>query len=211
MSDTVTVLIAAGIIIPIVFVLIYAAFRNFFTSARNLKEAVEGELAHRRKPDADQLRSGKSVQSEHRPRQTDVPRETADSQLGDLTKRQVVDPVSAVMAEFQAQAKQSDDAHKARIRAHVERKIPPISDDGRKLIERALRARLAIKHIFPPRLPQRSMSYFGGLPIVPEDFDWPMIHDRQGRLERLTFMAQVACADLPAGPATDMFPDKGYL
>lgn len=24
-------------------------------------------------------------------------------------------------------------------------------------------------------------------------------------------MAQVACADLPAGPARDMFPDMGYL
>ena len=186
-----TVLIAAGIIIPIVLLLIYAAFRNFFTSVRNLKDAVEGELARRRKPDAD--------------------RETPDSQLDDLTTRQVVDPVSAMMAEFQAQAKRSDDAHKARIRAHVERKIPPISEDGRKMIERARRARLAIKHIFPPRLPQRSMSYFGGWPIVPEDFDWPTIHDRQGRLERLTFMAQVACADLPAGPARDMFPDKGYL
>ena len=92
-----TVLIAAGIIIPIVFLLIYAAFRNFFTSARNLKEAVEGELARRRKPDADLLLSGKSVQSE---------------------QRQVVDPVSAMMAEFQAQAKKSDDAHKARIRAY---------------------------------------------------------------------------------------------
>ena len=44
------------------------------------------------------------------------------------------------------------------------------------------------------------MSYFGGLPIVPDDFDWPTIHDRQGLLERLTFMAQVDCADLPAGP-----------
>ena len=150
MADSVTVLIAAGIIIPSVLLLIYAAFRNFFTSARNLKEAVEDELARRRK--------------------TDVAREAADSQLDDLAKRQVVDPVSAMMAEFQAQAKQSDDAHKARIRAHVDRKIPPISDDGRKLIERALRARLAIKHIFPPRLPQRSMSYLGGLPIVPGEF-----------------------------------------
>ena len=70
-----TVLIAAGIIIPIVFLLIYAAFRNFFTSARNLKEAVEGELGRRRKPDADQLLSRKSVQSEHRVRQRDVPKQ----------------------------------------------------------------------------------------------------------------------------------------
>src|SRR5687767_15684806 len=105
MSDSVSVLLAAGIIIPIVFLLIYAAFRNFFNSARSLKEAL---------------------------RQTDVPREAADSQPDDLKKRQAA-AVSALMTEFQAQSKRSDDAHKARIRAHVERKIPPISNDGRQI------------------------------------------------------------------------------
>jgi uncharacterized protein YwqG len=196
MADSVTVLITAGIVIPIVLLLIYAAFRNFFTSARNLKEAVEGEPARRGTPDADRVVSGKAVQSEP---------------LGDRTKPRGTGAVSDLVAEFQAQAKKSDDAHKARIRAHVEREIPPVSDDGRQVIERALRARLAIKHVFPPRVPQRSMSYFGGLPIVPDDFDWPTIHNRQGLLERLTFMAQVDCADLPAGRARDMLPDKGHL
>ena len=125
MSDSVAVLIAAGIIIPIVLLLIYAAFRNFFTSARNLTDAIE--------------------------------------------KRPAAAAVSELVAHIQAEAKKSDDAHKARIRAHVERTIPPIGDDGRKMIERARRACLAIRHIFPPRLPQRGMSYFGGLPIVPDD------------------------------------------
>ena len=189
MSDSAAVLITAGIIVPIVVLLIYLAFRNLLNSAKNLKVAVEGELARR----------------------TKVPPETGPSQPDPLPKPQATDPVAAMMAEFQAQAKRSDDAHKARIRAHVERKIPPISDDGHATIERARQARLAIKHIFPPRLPQRSMSYFGGLPIVPEDFDWPTVHNRQGLLERLTFMAQVDCADLPPGPARDLFPDKGYL
>ena len=92
MADRTTVLIAAVIIVPIVILLIYAAFRSFIASAKNLK----------------------------------------------------VDP-AAVMAEFQAQAKRSDDAHKARVRAHVDRKVPPISDDGRKIIERARRAWLAMK------------------------------------------------------------------
>ena len=189
MSDGLAALITAVIVVPIVLLAIYAAFRNFFASARNLKVAVEGELA-RRTSDTDHVRS---------------------SETDDRTKPKVADPVAAMMAEFQAQAKRSDDAHKARIRAHVERKIPPISEDGREIIERARRTRIAIKHIFPPRLPQRSMSYFGGLPIVPDDFDWPTVHNRQGLLERLTFMAQVDCADLPAGPARDLFPDKGYL
>ena len=181
MSDSAAVLIAAAIIIPIVLLLFYAAFRNFSAGARNLAAAVKG------------------AQSEHRRPQADVPPNAADPRITEL------------MAGIQAEAKKSDDAHKARIRAHVDRTIPPLSDGGRRTIERALRARLAIKHIFPPRLPQRSMSYFGGLPIVPEDFDWPTIHNRQGLLERLTFMAQVDCADLPDGPARDLFPDRGYL
>ena len=203
MSDTLTVLIAAAILVPLVLLAVYAAFRNFFTSAKNLKHAVEDELA-RRKRNVDQSPGRESGQTRAAP-------EAAGSQLDREPKGQGGDLVSGMMATFQAQAKQSDDAHKARIRAHVERKIPPISDAGRDAIERARRARIAIKHIFPPRLPQRSMSYFGGLPIVPEDFDWPTIHNRHGRLERLTFMAQIDCADLPAGPARDMFPTSGYL
>ena len=188
MSDGASVLITALIIVPILVLLIYAAFRNFFNSAKNVKVAIEEELA-RRKP------AGPTSQTNLPPDQS--------------TKR--ADPAAAMMAEFQAQAKRSDDAHKAQIRAHVDRRIPPISHRGREVIERARRVRLAIKHIFPPRLPQRSMSYFGGLPIVPDDFDWPTIHNRVGLLERLTFMAQVDCADLPAGPARDLFPEDGYL
>ena len=70
-------------------------------------------------------------------------------------------PTSAaekLIAEMQQQAKNSDDQRKAIFKAHVERKIPPISADGREAIERGQAARIAIKHIFPPRLPQRSMS-----------------------------------------------------
>ena len=116
-----------------------------------------------------------------------------------------------LVAEMQQRAKDSDDRRKAKIRAHAERGVPPISDDGRTVIERGQQARLAIKHVFPPRLPQRGMSYFGKLPIVPDDFDWPTLHNRQGLLERLNFMAQIDCSDLPRGPGRDLLPDKGYL
>ena len=187
MTDGATALIAAAIILPILAVLIYAAFRNFFNSARNLTVAIEDQMG-RRKPNA-----------------------APGQQPGGPNNTQATDPLAGVMAEFQAQAKRSDEAHKARIRAHVERKVPPPTNEGRATLDRARRTRLAIKHIFPPRLPQRSMSYLGGLPIVPEEFDWPTIHNRSGHLERLTFMAQIDCADLPAGPARDLFPDKGYL
>lgn len=116
-----------------------------------------------------------------------------------------------LIAEMQQQAKNSDDQRKAAFKAHVERKIPPISADGREAIERGQAARIAIKHVFPPRLPQRSMSYFGGLPIVPDEFDWPTVHNRKGLLERLNFMAQIDCSDLPPGPGRDLMPEKGYL
>ena len=50
------------------------------------------------------------------------------------------------------------------------------------------------------------------MPIIPgDDFDWPTVHNREGVLERLNFMAQIDCSDLPAGPGRHLFPDKGYL
>lgn len=119
--------------------------------------------------------------------------------------------VPGYAAYWQEQAKREDDKHKAQLRAHVERAVSPISVDGAEVLERSQTAHLAIKHVFPPRLPQRSMSYFGGHPIVPTNFDWPTVHNRQGLLERLHFMAQIDCSDIPAGPGRDLLPDKGYL
>jgi hypothetical protein len=46
-----------------------------------------------------------------------------------------------LIAELQQQAKDSDDQRKAKFKAHVERKIPPISVDGREAIERGQAAR----------------------------------------------------------------------
>jgi uncharacterized protein YwqG len=89
--------------------------------------------------------------------------------------------------------------------------VPAITPEGREAIELGKRARLAIKHVFPPRLPQRSMSYLGGVPIVPDDFEWPTLHNREGLLERLNFMAQINCSDLPPGPGRHLLPANGYL
>jgi uncharacterized protein YwqG len=142
---------------------------------------------------------------------------TAPSSLGKARKQPTALPghrnpaIEAFLADAQKQAKDSDDRRKATFRAHVERDVPPISDDGRHAIKRAQQAHVAIKHVFPPRLPQRSMSYLGGLPIVPDEFDWPTVHNREGLLERLNFMAQIDCSGLPPGPARDLLPDKGYL
>ncbi|PBC11632.1 DUF1963 domain-containing protein [Mesorhizobium sp. WSM3859] len=127
------------------------------------------------------------------------------------TKAAGRDVAAQMVAESQARAKRSDDAHRAKIRAHVERKAPPTSDAGRAAIALAARACLAIRHVFPPRHPQRSMSFFGSVPLAPDDLDWPMIHNRKGLLEPLTFMGQVDLGALPDGPARSLLPAHGYL
>lgn len=123
------------------------------------------------------------------------------------------DPVAAMAAQFQAEAKRKDDAHKARIRAHVERPIPPTGDAERAATSTSRSACLAIRHVFPPRHPQRSLSFFGGVPLAPGDdrFDHPMIHNRQGLLEPLTFMGQIDLSGLPDGPGRGLLPENGYL
>jgi uncharacterized protein YwqG len=55
------------------------------------------------------------------------------------------------------------------------------------------------------------MSFLGGSPLAPEDFDYPMIHNREGLLEPLTFMAQIDLASLPEGAARILLPNDGYL
>lgn len=116
-----------------------------------------------------------------------------------------------IAAEYQTQAKKSDDAHKAQIRAHVERPVPPASEADQRSKDLARRTCLAIRHVYPPRHPQRSMSFLGGLPLAPDDFDFPMIHNREGLLEPLTFMAQIDLAALPQGGAQVLLPKQGYL
>jgi Domain of unknown function (DUF1963) len=114
-------------------------------------------------------------------------------------------------AQWQAMAVERDNAHKAQIRAHVERAAPPAGPTDQSDTARAQNACLAIKHVFPPRHLERSYSYFGGMPIIPEDFDWPLVHNRNGELEPLHFMAQIDCNTLPDGPARDLLPSDGYL
>jgi uncharacterized protein YwqG len=182
MGEATATLIAVGVIVPLAIFLIYLGFRNLIARVRDVRQAVNPAASSTPNPP---MRESMSPASDN--------------------------PTAQTAIVLQEQAKKSDDARKARIRAHADREVPSISDDGRETIERGRKARLAIKHRFPPRLPQRSMSYFGGLPIVPEDFDWPTLHNHKGLLERLNFMAQIDCSDLPPGPGREMFPDHGYL
>ena len=192
MGDTAATLLAIGVTLPLAVLLIYFAFRHFFNSIRHLKNTIDTEVGR------------------HGTRDANRPRDEGGS-LSKGSAGAAPDLASEMAAIWQQQAKNRDDAHKAQIRAHVERRVPPITPEGREAIELGKRARLAIKHVFPPRVPQRSMSYLGGLPIVPDDFEWPTIHNRKGLLERLNFLAQIDCSDLPPGPGRHLFPGKGYL
>lgn len=121
--------------------------------------------------------------------------------------------VAKMVEESQQQAVAAQNARTAKFRAHVERPVPSITEAGRADLDRTQDAKLAIRHVFPPRLPQRSLSFIGGAPVIPADgsFDWPMVHNREGLLERLNFMAQIDCADIPPGPARNLLPNSGYL
>lgn len=213
MSETAATLLTALLSLTAVGALIYFAVRNMIRSLRNVNDAIDEEVTRRRTIDSSQLREIESrVASTPPPPSPQAPTPVAPKPAAEASNPFAIPGVpSDFAAELQAQAKARDDAHKAEIRAHVERAVPPISDEGREAIERGQRARLAIKHVFPPRLPQRSMSYFGGLPIVPDSFDWPTLHNSKGLLERPNFMAQIDCADLPPGPGRDLLPDKGFL
>lgn len=70
---------------------------------------------------------------------------------------------------------------------------------------------LAIRHVFPPVLPARSMSFLGGDPLGPDDLDVPMVVGRDGLIEALTFVAQLDLSRLPDGPARHLLPSDGYL
>ncbi len=215
MGEKTAILAVIVVTVPLAALLIYFAFRNFFASIRNVKDTIDTEVGRSREGDAKPLRDeqGRAASEPSGAMASRAERKPAPgSNIADrLQGATAATLTTAVFAEFQEQAKRSDDAHKAKIRAHVGRQMPPITQEGREALELGKRARLAIKHVFPPRLPQRSMSYFGGLPIVPDDFDWPTLHNRKGLLERLNFMAQIDCSDLPPGPGRHLFPDKGYL
>ena len=121
------------------------------------------------------------------------------------------DVAAELWAQMQAHSKKADDANKARIRSHVERVKPPSTDSDRAALQLARGACLAIRHVFPPRFPQSSMSFLGGAPLGPDELDWPMIHNREGLVEPLTFMGQIDLGTVPPGPRRSILPEQGYL
>ncbi|MEA1071943.1 DUF1963 domain-containing protein [Sphingomonas sp. LY160] len=230
MSDRVPALIAAAIVVPILGLILWWGVRNLFRQVGNVRTAIDEERDKRRveaEADAPQAFGRKRSLDAARLRDEEATPSAAGRGIAmghsvtpaasAETPASRIEPPVPPMAStspadfFKEQARIQDDALKAELKSHVDRPVPPLTSAGAESIERAAKARLAIKHVFPPRHPQRSMSYLGGLPIVPQNFDWPLVHDRKGLLERLTFMAQVDCADIPPGPGRDLLPAKGFL
>ena len=194
-------LVAGVIVLIVTFVIAYVLVGNLFKRTRELGDRRANDPSRTRSFDNDRLRSAEEHVAPLAPRPSARP---LNPNLSPAARE--------LIAEMEGQARRSDQERRAQMRTHVERPVPPITPEGRDAIELGRNARLAIKHVFPPRLPQRSMSYFGGLPIIPDDdFDWPTVHGSKGVLERLNFMAQIDCSDLPPGPGRHLLPDKGYL
>jgi len=201
--------IGAVVILIATFAIAYVVMGNFFKRTRELRDD-HGESTRKRSIDSAGLRSVEGKASKA-PSPSSASSQAAPS-VDVLPLNPNLSPAAKQMiGEMQEQARRSDQEHREAMRAHVERRVPPLTPDGQAAIELGKGARLAIKHVFPPRLPQRSMSYLGGLPIVPDEFDWPTVHNREGLIERLNFMAQIDCSDLPPGPGRHLLPDKGFL
>lgn len=192
-------MLAAAIVLPLLALILFWGFRNFLRSLRAVKEAVEDQRGGRTA--AELARRRKAEESAGSPARARPPVPPAPPQAA----------ATGAAATFLAEAKSEDDAHKQRIRAHVQREMSAPDAGSRATIARAMGARLMIKQVFPPRPPFRSMSYFGELPIVPPDFDWPTLHNLKGELERPNFLAQIDCADIPPGPGRDLLPKAGIL
>ncbi|HVG02132.1 MAG TPA: DUF1963 domain-containing protein, partial [Nitrospira sp.] len=79
---------------------------------------------------------------------------------------------------------------------------PPIHD----AILAARTQAILFRQIVPPNHDPAHLSFFGGLPIAPPDFQWP-----RGEYKPYSFIMQVDCSAVPADGRLGMFPDHGVL
>ena len=88
--------------------------------------------------------------------------------------------------------------------------VPPAppATASRALDEVGGQAVLLQRHL-PPRRGGR--SYWGGRPTLPAGLAWPAYTDRTGTERALTFLAQVACDEVPEAGRLGLFPDRGTL
>lgn len=78
-------------------------------------------------------------------------------------------------------------------------------DRAEQLLDRHQRTAILLREPYPPPAPaEAGSSYFGGLPRLPEGFDWPYL-DAEVPLH---FLAQIDFSELPGN---DLLPDRGVL
>ncbi|MCJ8190229.1 DUF1963 domain-containing protein [Sphingomicrobium aestuariivivum] len=54
-------------------------------------------------------------------------------------------------------------------------------------------------------------SHWGGVPMVPEGFDWPVFTTSEGEERALSFVMSLDCAELPAAASFQLLPESGRL
>lgn len=95
--------------------------------------------------------------------------------------------------------------------------IPAASDKRiRKVLLRTAEEAIAFRHVFPPRHDAAPTTFFGGLPRVPDGFEWPcglVPGNAPGTppARPPTFLGQVDCAELPKTGLRDFLPGDGAL
>ena len=137
------------VILILIFAITYLVLGKFFERTREF--GGDERATRRRSLDSSQLRSAE----EHVAMAPPPP--AASSSVRPLNPN--LSPAARqLIADMEEQARRSDQERRSHMRAHVERPVPPITPEGREAIDLGRNARLAIKHVFPPRVPQRSMS-----------------------------------------------------
>jgi hypothetical protein len=80
-----------------------------------------------------------------------------------------------------------------------------------QVLDAASRACVALRHVFPPRFPPRTLNCLGGLPIAPAGFEYPTLRGPDGTPVGYSFMAQIDLATIPAGWSRAALPAHGHL
>jgi hypothetical protein len=79
-----------------------------------------------------------------------------------------------------------------------------------KALDGTRRQAIVFRQHFPPPH-DAGLSFFGGAPVAPPSFVWPVASGQQGREVPLHFVMQLDCAEIPAAARLGLLPDTGVL
>jgi hypothetical protein len=87
----------------------------------------------------------------------------------------------------------------------------PPGPDPRQAILASRRQAILFRQIVPPSHDRRHLSFFGGSPIAPREFEWPDAPDGSGESKPISFLMQIDCGAIPAEGRLGLMPDDGAL